>query len=148
MDIKIKNKKEVILKYVVIVVICISVFCLSYNFFNSNHTANNAHLVLKDSNLENLANINEKSNGFINSNTLNVDETHETIPKIIDELSQAKDNIDFSKYSNEKSSALQNAIDNNILVYLQIEAMLKNPEGKDLETSASNLNSYYDSSCK
>lgn len=141
MNIEIKDKKQVFLNYLVIVVAAISLFCFSYNFFKERTIDSQVNYI--DNALKEINTINDRCNDFIVKDSINVNKSLKIIPEMVNELNKIKDDINIQEYDPEKLDSLRNGVENNILMYIQMEAMLKNPAGNDIEKAAKNLKTYY-----
>lgn len=143
MNLILKNKKYNFLKYLILILSSISLFCFSYNFFKedsssiTNFSLNNY--------LKKIYSINLQCTSFSSENEINITKALKRIPKIKEELENLNHSLSITKdiQNDENYPILKSAIDNNVLIYTQMESMLKNPSANDIETSAKNLRQYY-----
>ncbi|WP_040327607.1 hypothetical protein [Clostridium ihumii] len=137
MNIVLKDKKSDFIKYVLVAFAAISLFCLSYNIFKTPVAKNSMLSYLKE-----IQDINNSCKVFIKDNTLDYNKALKNIPALKENLNKVKETTNIS--SETQLQAYTDAINNNILIYEQIELMLKNPMAKDNSISVANLKNYYD----
>lgn len=143
MNLILKNKKYNFLKYLILILSSISLFCFSYNFFKENSSSiTNFSL---NNYLKKIYSINLQCTSFSSENEINITKALKRIPKIKEELENLNHSLSITKdtQNDENYPILKRAIDNNVLIYTQMESMLKNPSANDIETSAKNLRQYY-----
>ncbi|MFL0266536.1 hypothetical protein [Candidatus Clostridium radicumherbarum] len=91
--------------------------------------------------------INSSTQAFIVGQTIDPDKIRKDLPAKIDNLSKIKDNlqgiIPTQKYKADNDNLL-NGIDKNILIFKQINLILNNPNGNDLDKAGADLIKYRD----
>jgi len=97
--------------------------------------------------MESISKVNNKSKCFIDNGTLNVDKSLATLPEMKTDLIDISLKLNSSIYSQEKDSIdnytnLSKGLNENILILEQLEAMLKNPYGNDIDRAANDLKIY------
>lgn len=141
------NKK--VITGITIAVATILLFFISYSAF-SVFSPTKEQMYLNDL-MDNIKDVNNESKDLIDNSNINVEKALKTLPKMRQALYSIAIDTGNSKYSTDPkySSAFQNlskGLNENILLYDQLHAMLSNPYGKDLETSGESLKIYRDSS--
>ncbi|MGL4730386.1 MAG: hypothetical protein ACRCW0_02235 [Clostridium sp.] len=140
MNIIINDKKNIFLIYLLVVIGAISLFCLSFNLFKDDSiSAISASNTINEL-LEDVQAINENCSTFYKDNNLNEQKVISNINQIKKGLAKIKSNLNSS---DETQKSLINALENNMLIYDQMNAMLQNPTAKDIESSSKNLRTYY-----
>ena len=138
-----------ITKYTLITIIILSLLIVGtfiFKFFSSSKE----ELYLYDL-MDSILDINNQCKSFVDNSNINVEKALETIPKMREKLYSIAINDINTEYASlpSHSSDYQNlskGISENLLLLDQVQAMLNNPYGNDLELAADSLKIYRDTS--
>ncbi len=136
---------NIIIRYLCFSIASICLFLISYNFFGKFSLSESERYL--DNTMESISKVNNKSKCFIDNGTLNVDKSLATLPEMKTDLIDISLKLNSSIYSQEKDSIdnytnLSKGLNENILILEQLEAMLKNPYGNDIDRAANDLKIY------
>jgi hypothetical protein len=138
---------NVVIKYLCFFIIGIILFFISYGFF-SNFSFNKSERYLYNT-MNSISKVNNKSKSFLDNNDINVDEALSSLPKMKTDLIDISVTLNSSPYVKDPDyiegyENLSKGLNENILIIDQLEAMLKNPYGNDIEIAANNLKLFRD----
>jgi len=93
--------------------------------------------------------INNRSKDFLDNNNVNVEKALSSLPEMKTDLIDISVDLNSNPYTEdtnytENHKNLLNGLNENILIIEQLEAMLKNPAGNDIEIAANNLKLFRD----
>ncbi len=136
---------NIIIRYLCFSMAGICLFLISYNFFGKFPLSKSERYL--DNTMESILKINNKSKCFIDNGTLNVDKSLTTLPEMKADLIDISLKLNSSIYSQKEDSTnnysnLLKGLNENILILEQLEAMLKNPYGNDIDLAANDLKIY------
>lgn len=141
-----KNKTVIIILSVLAFLLLISgVFYSSY-YLSIGKSLNSYEESTKTS-VDKINDINNSTESYIIGQTIDPEKIRKELPSKIDEMVKIKDtlqgNIPNEKYRADQDNLLK-GIDNNILIFRQINLILSNPNGKDIEKAGADLINYKD----
>ncbi len=97
--------------------------------------------------VEKVNNINSSTSSMLKEQTIDPDKIRKDMPSKIDALSKQKEELSSmtatDKYTKDHDNLI-NGVDKNILMYRQIDAILRNPAGKDVDKAGEDLKKYRD----
>lgn len=136
---------NIIIRYLCFSIAGICLFLISYNFFGKFSLSESERYL--DNTMESISKVNNKSKCFIDNGTLNVDKSLTTLPEMKTDLIDISLKLNSSIYSQEEDSIdnyanLSKGLNENILILEQLDAMLKNPYGNDIDLAANDLKIY------
>lgn len=137
------QKLQIVAKYLAYVVVAIALFFLSYNFFSK--TSYSGYDKVLVNNISKIQKINDRCKDFTTSNSIDKEKALKKITAINSDLTAIKNDLTANPptdNSNKNYVNLLKGLDSNILIIQQIEAMLNNPSGKDIEKAGRSLISY------
>lgn len=147
---KLKFKfNSVVSKYLFIAIAILVLFFISYGVF-SIFSPSKEEMYLYDL-MDSIKDTNNQCKSFLDDSNINVEKALKTIPKMREQLYSTS--IDST--SNEYAAIADNSatylnisrgLNENILLLDQLQAMLNNPYGNDLELASTNLKIYRDAS--
>jgi hypothetical protein len=141
-----KNKAVIIILSVLAFVLLVAgVFYVSY-YLSVGKSLNSYESNIK-AYVEKINDINLSTESFIVGQTIDPEKIRKELPSKIDELLKIKDKlqgiIPTDKYKSDQDNLL-NGVDKNILIFRQINLILSNPNGKDIDKAGEDLISYRD----
>lgn len=147
---KTANNKVVIfmLEILIFVILIAGVFYGTYYIFTNNSSSSYENSVKKI--ITSINNVNSKMTFYNKGQALDagkLETVRKELPSYIETLTKLKENLkstvptDKLKKDHEN---LINGLENNILMYRQEDAILKNPEGSDIDSAADDLKKYKD----
>jgi hypothetical protein len=140
---------NVVIKYLCFFIIGIILFFMSYGFFSKfsftkgeRYLYNTMNAILK---------VNNRSKDFLDNNNINVEKALSSLPEMKTDLIDISVDLNSNPYAEdtnytENHKNLLKGLNENILIIEQLEAMLKNPAGNDIEIAANNLKLFRDTS--
>ncbi|WP_346929666.1 hypothetical protein [Clostridium sp.] len=144
-----KNFKieNIVIKYLCFFIIGIILFFMSYGFF-SKFSFNKGERYLSNT-MKSIWKVNNRSKSFLDNNHIDVEKALSVLPEMKADLIDISIDLNSSPYikeavSSENFGNLSKGLNENILVIEQIDAMLKNPYGSDIELAANNLKTFRD----
>lgn len=138
------EKLQIAAKYLAFFAIGIGLFLLSYSIFTkTGYKGYDKYLV---DTISSIQEINDKCKDFTTTNSVDKDKALKKLTKVNSDLNAVKNNLieNPPSESNNNYNNLVKGLESNILILQQIEAMLNNPTGKDIEKAAKNLKTYED----
>lgn len=135
------------MKYLCFSIIGISLFFISYGFF-SKFSLDKGERYLY-STMNSILKVNNRSKDFLDNNSINVEKALSSLPEMKTDLIDISIDLNSSPYAKDIDYAedhknLSKGLNENILIIEQLEAMLKNPYGNDIEIAANNLKLFRD----
>jgi len=139
-----ERKPYKVIFFLLIIVISIGIFYASYY-----SSVNKVYYSYENTIVDNIKSINEVNKNieqFFNSDgTIDISYTKTQLPNTINDLTKLKNNLanyqPTSKYSEDHEN-LKLGLDNNLSIYKQALAILKDPSGPDVEEFGVNLKTY------
>lgn len=145
---KIKKNKLFIFEILVFIILIGVIFYETYFIFINNSSSSYEKNI--KNNIKELNIINDEMGKYNLGQALNakkLENLRESMPQYVEKLNNIKNNFDKmvpeEKYKSDHTN-LMNGLEKNILIFRQAEAILKDPEGKDVNVAADNLKKYRD----
>ncbi|MEG1256699.1 hypothetical protein [Clostridium sp.] len=140
---------NMMIKYLYFFIIGICLFFISYSLF-SKFPSNKEEKYLYNT-INSISKVNNKAKTFLDNNSLNIDKALKILPEMKTDLTDISSHLNSSIYikdndSSDNYSNLIKGLNENILIIEQLEAMLQNPYGSDIELAANNLKTFRDTS--
>lgn len=138
------QKLQLGVKYLAFFTVAIGLFLLSYSFFSKTaYKGYDRYLVNKISEIQK---INDKSKDFTSEDSIDKDKAVKKLPSINSDLNAVRNDLTSKapEESNENYDNLVKGLESNILIIQQLEAMVNNPMGKDIDKASENLKNYAD----
>lgn len=141
------NINKLSLKLFSIIAIVLFLLLLFFKFFSYGLPFNRTSFL--EQSMKSILEINNSSKEFLDNSTLNLKKAKEILPKMkvdLINISTEINSTDVKKTPSveEKLNLLSKGLSENILVIEQLEAMLQNPNGSDINSAADNLKVYRD----
>jgi hypothetical protein len=136
------QKLQIAAKYLAFFAVGIGLFLLSYSFFSkTGYEGYDRYLV---NSISKIQETNDECKDFTTSNSIDKNKAQKNLVNINSDLNAIRnDLINNPPVDNDNNyNNLLKGIESNILILQQIEAMLNNPTGKDIEKAAKDLKSY------
>lgn len=135
------------LKLISIIAVVLCILLIFFKIFPNPLPFNRVSYLEKSMN--SILEINNSSKEFLDSSSLNVKKALEVLPKMKGDLMNISIEINSTDRKKtpdieEKLTLLSKGLSENILVIEQLEAMLQNPNGNDINLAADNLKVYRD----
>ena len=140
-----KNKN---IKALCFLIVALLLFFISYSIFSKIAIYNDNNYAIKT--MKKIIKINDSSKSFLDNSELNVEKALNGLPEIKTKLTDLSSEINsktstLSKENKECLDNLSKGLSENILVIEQLEGMLNNPSGKDIDMAIEHLKIYQDS---
>ncbi|MEG0308321.1 MAG: hypothetical protein RR636_10280 [Clostridium sp.] len=138
---------NVVVKYLCFFIVGICLFFISYSFFNQFSSSKGKRVLYNT--INSISKVNNKSKSFLDNNSLDIDTALKILPQMSDDLINISSNLNSSKYiadnynTNDYTNLIK-GLSENILIIDQLNAMLNNPYGSDIELAANNLKNFRD----
>jgi len=149
---KLKAKYKKLLKILGLTIGCFAlaaaVFCITYySFVDKSHNAYEGPIKKC---ISDVSKVNDSTSSLIKNNNLNEELAKKELVNKIDTLTKIKKSITnmipTEKY-NMSHNSLLSGLENNIMVFRQINEIVKNPQAKDIEKALEDLKKY-ETDCK
>lgn len=134
-----KKKLAIILLFVVII-LSISIVLLRFKPYIKENSPGNT--------LNRISSINNRSSEFLNNSSIDIEKALKILPVMKEELIEVSTDINSQSYTSEKDTEaleiIQKGLSQNIMVLEQLEGLLNNPTGSDVNIACDNLKIYRD----
>lgn len=138
------QKLQLGVKYLAFFTVAVGLFLLSYSFFSK--TAYKGYDRYLVNTISQIQKINDRCKDFTTSDSIEKEKAIKKLPTINSDLNAVRNDLIEKKpeENNENYNNLLKGVENNILIIQQLEAMVNNPMGKDIDKASENLKIYED----